>query len=516
MPTKIPAKRKRPADSLTDDDPSHDNQILRASDCPPEPVEWLWPEKLPIGKVTLLIGDPGTGKSLLAADLAARVSTGRPLPGEKQGAWSREPGSHHSTSRLYAACGGEKQLTATGPDETHIPASRLPAPCSVLMLSSEDELADTIRPRLDAAGANCNRVFFLPDIKDLRTDFHKLRDAVDCVRDCRLLIIDPINAYVGPSDSHYQTVTQQIMEPLARLAAEKRIAVVAVAHFRKSDGAAIYRAAGSLGFVSAARAVWTVCRDNSQPGRHLFLPLKCNLAPTACGLAFTIETNAFNNSPTIEWSDSPISKPAADAIATSAKKRGPEAIELHDASLWLRKKLAAGRQPADDLLHAGADLGFQDRTLRRALHAIGGQSQKGEIWEGWWWSIPAIKPTTPTRPSAPGSAGGSPTDYASTPTPPSAPGSAGGSPSARATTPSTPGRAGGGAPQTSVPNPQSKIRNPQSLHPSQQPVPFVETCPLPGNLNASPSETCPLPEIFNIPALPDTSNGFIQPCHNSS
>jgi hypothetical protein len=348
------------------------------------------------------------------------------------------------------------------------------------MLASEDELADTIRPRLDAAGADCDRVFFLPDIKDLRNDFQKLRDAVDCVRDCRLIIIDPINAYVGPSDSHFQTVTQQIMEPLARLAAEKRIAVVAVAHFRKSEGAAIYRAAGSLGFVATARAVWTVCRDDSTPGRYLFLPLKCNLAPAVSGLTFTIHSENASTAPVVHWSDLPVTTPAADVLAMNARKRGPEAIELHDASVWLRKALAGGRRPAEDVTQAGTSLGFHERTLRRALHAIGGEAQKGEPWEGWWWSLPSNEASssaaTPTRPSAPGSAGGSHTNSASTA--------------------STPGRAGGCAPLTNV----NLLATHTSLldpHPSQQPVLFDETCPLPGNINVSPPETCPLPEILS-------------------
>jgi hypothetical protein len=447
------AERTKATEPSRDHD--DDNHILRASDCPPEPVEWLWPNKFPIGKVTLLIGDPGNGKSLVAADIAARVSRGVPFPDQKAACPERVEWATAGRA-IDNIRQGDKENGRQGESNSNQALSLSPclpiSPSSVLILSAEDELADTIRPRLDAAGANCDRIFFLPDIKDLRHEFHKLRSALDCVTDCRLLIIDPINAYVGPSDSHFQTVTQRIMEPLARLAAEKRIAVVAVAHFRKSEGAAIYRAAGSLGFVSTARAVWTICRDDSQPGRHLLLPLKCNLAKAVAGLTFTIQSDDVTGAPVIHWSDLPVTTPTADVLAMNAKKRGPEAIELHDASVWLRKALASGRQMADEVTRAGQNLGFHERTLRRALHAIGGEAQKGEPWEGWWWSIPKAEGG---RGKAEGTAGASKC-------------------TAGCLSPST-----------------------LPLPPSEKPVLFDETCPLPGNINTAPPETCPLPEILS-------------------
>jgi hypothetical protein len=326
-----------------------DLRFFRAADVPKRTVEWLWPGRIAVGKVTLLVGDPGLGKSLVALDIAARVSRAAPWP-----------------------------------EELSTLDSRLPA--SAVILSAEDDLAETIRPRLEAHAADCQRIFVLPSLADLRTDFEELQAAIDRMPGCRLIVIDPINAYVGPTDSHFHTVVRKILAPLARFAAARRMAVLAVTHLRKHDGAAIYRATGSMGFVAAARAVWTVCRDRTNPGRHLMLPLKNNLAPAACGLAYTIEPHTDFAAPFLRWHPEPIDISVDEALAS--KSRGPEAEEQIAAGKWLRTILAAGPKSASDLLEEGSQRGFESRTLRRALHAIGGQTQKRGILEGWWWSLP--------------------------------------------------------------------------------------------------------------------------------
>jgi hypothetical protein len=338
---------------------------LCTGDHSPLPVNWLWPGKIPIGKVTLLVGDPGVGKSLVALDIAARVSREAPWPDTEQGARSEEHG-------------------------VKFPNSPLLAPSSVLLLSADDELTDTIRPRLDAAGADCDRVFFLPEITDLYHDCDQLEAAVKRMLTCRLIVIDSINAYVGQGDSHFQTLLRRILKPLSRLANDRGIAVLTIAHLRKSGGAAFYRAAGSMGYVASARAVWTICRDDSTPGRHLLLPIKTNLAAAASGMAFTIESRGTFAAPAIVWDPQSLDTPAADFLAASAARRGPEAVELKDAGNWLRRALANGPRPAHELTEAAANFGFEQRTLRRALHAIGGEAQKQGFLEGWCWSLPDL------------------------------------------------------------------------------------------------------------------------------
>jgi hypothetical protein len=295
-------------------------------------------------------------------------------------------------------------------------------------------------------------VYFLPEITDLNHDFAQLEATVKRMMVCRLLVIDSINAYVGQGDSHFQTLVRRILKPLSRMATDRGIAVLAIAHLRKAGGAAIYRAAGSMGYVASARAVWTVCRDDSTPGRHLLLPLKTNLAAAASGLAFTIESRGAFAAPAIAWDPQPLTTPAADIFAASAARRGPKSIELKDAGNWLRRALADGPRPAYELTEAAANLGFHERTLRRALHDIGGDAQKRGLIEGWWWSIPEAK----------GEGGREKAEYHNS----------------EAVPPSS------APPPSTFPTP-----------PFSKPVPFGETGPLPGIIDTPPITAVPFGEI---------------------
>jgi hypothetical protein len=220
----------------------------------------------------------------------------------------------------------------------------------------------------------------------LRNDFGQLQAAISQTNDCRVIVIDPINAYVGPTDSHFHTIVRKILAPLARFATQKRMAILAVTHLRKHEGAAIYRATGSMGFVAAARAVWTICRDRENPGRHLMIPVKNNLAPTACGLTYSIEPHPKISVPVIHWHPAPIEISADEALAI--KPRGPEAEDRIAAGQWLKQVLTArGPQAACDLIEEVGQLGFHSRTLQRAFHTIGGQTEKRGLLEGWWWSL---------------------------------------------------------------------------------------------------------------------------------
>jgi hypothetical protein len=355
-------------------------QFLRAADVPHRPVEWLWPGRIAIGKVTLLVGDPGLGKSLVALDIAARVSRAAPWPDEKLGAGSEEQGA-----------GSQEPM----PSDSTLHAPRSPLfPASAVLLSAEDDLADTIRPRLEAHSADCERVFVLASLADLRIDFEQLQAAINRMPDCRLIVLDPINAYVGPNDSHFHTIVRKILAPLAKFAAAKRMAVLAVTHLRKHDGAAIYRATGSMGFVAAARAVWIVCRERETPGRHLLLPIKNNLSHTAGGLAYTIEPHPHLAAPVIRWQSQPLDTSADEVLAS--KSRGPEAEDRIAAEKWLRQVLTArGPQAASDLIEEGSQHGFHSRTLQRAMRVIGAKTEKRSILEGWWWSLPPNAANTP-------------------------------------------------------------------------------------------------------------------------
>jgi RecA-family ATPase len=226
--------------------------LTRFSDIPPEEIQWLWQGRIARGKLTLIAGDPGFGKSLLTIDLAARVSTG-----------------------------------ADWPDFP------IPAPLGdTVMLSVEDGRADTIRPRLDAAGADCTRVLHLegatigddgksrPRTLSFKRDMEALEDALKSLPECRLVIVDPISAYLDDTDSHKNADVRGLLAPLAELAERLKIAVVLIQHLNKGGtGAnALYRPMGSLAFVAAARAAYIVTKDKNNADRRMMLPAKNNLA----------------------------------------------------------------------------------------------------------------------------------------------------------------------------------------------------------------------------------------------
>jgi valyl-tRNA synthetase len=426
-------------DPPTEDLETFDEPLLCAADFPAQQIKWLWPGRIPIGKVTLLVGDPGQGKSLLSLDIAARITNGAPFHDAQQ----------------------------------NLPPSALPLPPSsgsVLILSAEDEITDTIRPRLDAAGADPSKIFFLSAINDLRHDLARLRSTLNRIPDCRLVIIDPVTAFVGPGDSHFHTVVRRVFQPLAKLAAEKNLAVLAVSHFRKSEGAAIQRSAGSMGFVSAARSVWTVCDDPAQPGLHLLLPLKNNFVADSTGLAYKIESTNLprqwgedkeTSTPIIQWQPDTVTTTAVEALAPPPKSRGPEPAELILATEWLRDQLADGPQDSMVLLLSGTADGFCDRTLRRALVSLGGRTRKLSFYRGWEWYLPEHMNSDSPAPSPP------------------------------------------------TPDPSASSSDPRPLtpHPSQILSPSTETCPLRENSQVSESETGPLREKSWLDQLDGWSDG---------
>ncbi len=359
-------------DTESDGSDHYDLDLRSVAAYPRRPVEWLWPGKIPIGKVTLLVGDPGLGKSLMALDVAARVTTGASWPDEagssEQRAGSAEPKASASAS--------DSQLQA--PRSLQSPPasdSPLPVPGSVILLTTDDDVGDTIRPRLEAHGANVGRVFFLPALADLRHDFGQLEVALNRLPDCRLIVVDPVNAYVGPSDSHFHTIVRKVLAPLAELAAKKRVAILAVTHLRKRDGTAIQGATGSMGFVAAARSVWTVCRDQNEPNRTLFLPVKNNLGPLGAGLAYTIEPHATLDAPVLRWEANPVTTTVEQAFKPPAKSRGPDPEERRLAGEWLQQALVDGPRDSWLVIREGKQQRFP--SANTAAHCTTSAARQG-------------------------------------------------------------------------------------------------------------------------------------------
>lgn len=339
--------------------------LAQLRDVQSERIRWLWPGRIALGKITLVVGDPGLGKSFVTLDLAARVSAGLPWP-----------------------------------DLPLLPNT----PGGVVLLSAEDDLADTIRPRLDAAGADVSRVVALKAVRragrdgvtesypDLANDLEALEAAIEAVPDCRLVVVDPITAYLGATDSHNNSEVRAVLAKLFDLASLHKVAVLAVTHLNKASTLpAIYRAMGSLAFVAAARACWAVLRDEDDDTgrRRLFLAVKNNIGPDHEGLAYSLES--AGDTARVVWESEPVSMRADDVMGGPGTP-GPEATTRHEVEDWLRSALADGPRTAKDMTDEGVNgQGFNAKTIQRARVSIGVEAYRPENPGPWWWRLPTEK-----------------------------------------------------------------------------------------------------------------------------
>jgi hypothetical protein len=343
--------------------------LKRLSDVAEESIDWLWPGRIACGKFTLLSGDPGLGKSFVTLDMAARVTSGRPWPDEPLDSPWRPPGT-------------------------------------ALLLSAEDDPADTLRPRLAAMEADLDRIVLLDGVQveneegltehrsfSLVTMLDHLEASISQLSDCRLVVIDPISAYLQGVDSHRNTEVRSMLAPLAALARRHHTAVVAVNHLNKSQGGpAIYRSMGSLAFAAAARTVWAIVKDPEDGDRRYFLPVKNNLGSDNLALAYTLERCDERSAGRVVWESDPVQLHADDLLARQRpQEAAPRQTQRELAGDWLWVELSAGERAVLELLAAGKSAGFSERTLQRAFQQIGGVSRKSS--EGHWvWTLPNTEP----------------------------------------------------------------------------------------------------------------------------
>lgn len=322
----------------------------------PERVQWLWPGRIPLGKLTLWCGDPNLGKSMTTMDIVARVTTGARWPDDRAGT-CREP-------------------------------------ASAIILSAEDDAADTIRPRLDAAGADVSRVACLTGVNcgdgeqffDLSTDLAALEGAIQRLADVRLIIIDPISAYMGTKlDSHRNTDVRAILAPLGTMAARHRIAVLAVTHLSKgAGGKAIYRATGSLAFIAAARGSWLIAEDPVDPEHRLLLSMKLNVGKPAPSWGYKIRSDDEGR-PIVAWDGSANSMTAGAIMAAELDRPDKE---LDKAIGFLQELLANGPVPKSTVDAEARGAGYSAATIKRAKATLGVHAKKDGMEGGWLWYLP--------------------------------------------------------------------------------------------------------------------------------
>ena len=328
------------------------------ADVEPCAIDWLWPGRFPLGRISLLVGRPGEGKSFLTTDMASRVSTGTPWP-----------------------------------DGTDCPRG------SVILISAEDDPGDTIRPRLDAHYADVRRIHLLSGVRRAGKQHERMISLADVTTvqqslemhpDCKLIVVDPVGSFLGGGvDAHRDNEVRSVLAPIAQLAKEHSVAVVVVAHRRKSAGSnADETCLGSRAFTGIARAVWHLSRDTEDKARRLLLPGKNNLGREGSGLAFSI----IGEPARISWEGDPVEMTADDQLASEnqgrEQKRGPSGEATRDAEVWLQSVLANGPRPAKELIDEWVNgEGGSARTLERAKATAGVEAFRKTVPGCWHWRL---------------------------------------------------------------------------------------------------------------------------------
>jgi hypothetical protein len=326
--------------------------LVKLADVVAQPVSWLWPGRIARGKTTLIVGDPGQGKSFLTLDVASRVSLGTHWPDGVQA-----PNGH------------------------------------VVVLAAEDGIADTIRPRVDAMGGDTSRLWILQAVRrngkdmpvSLATDLEALRSAV-AETSAVLVIIDPLTAYLGKADTFKDTEVRAVLMPVAKLAEEYDAAIIAVMHLNKGQQhKAIYRTPGSIGFVGLARASFFVVADPKDEKRRFLVPQKFNLGPPPASLAFRIVGTGVEAH--IEWEPHSVQVNIESLLASGPVVHNPRDV----AAAFLIAFLKAGPAVSTEVIASAKAQGISASTLQRAKSKLGVVSKAIPGPHGpvaWTWSLP--------------------------------------------------------------------------------------------------------------------------------
>jgi hypothetical protein len=324
----------------------------------PEAVDYLWPSRIARGKLHAVAGEPGVGKTYLMLDLTARISRGGRLP--------------------------DGAIAPLG---------------NVLILTAEDGLSDTVRPRLDALGGDPSRVAVLEAVREA----NGTRSALSLVRDVSILAavvrevkpllvwIDPVNAYLGQTDTHRDSEVRAALAPLTDLAQQEGFALVMVGHLSKdAQKSALHRPGGSIAFVAASRIVLAVATDPHDPERRLLAPIKSNICRPAAVLAYRVTEAGLT------WDIGAVDISPEDIFRSSSPVNREDETDAAKVLSTLLADTGAWPIPAAAAIEAGREHGIPERTLRWTAKRAGvsfvkegrGAAQK------WVWHLPEPEAAT--------------------------------------------------------------------------------------------------------------------------
>lgn len=325
----------------------------------PEKINWLWHEYIPLGKLIILAGTAGTGKTTLSLKIAATVSAGK-----------------------------------NWPDDTQSPIG------SVLIWSGEDDCRDTLLPRLIAMGAIKDKIYFISGVcEDGKTrsfnpssDIHTLLRKIEEIGDVKLIIIDPI-ANVVSRDSHKNTDVRLALQPLVDLGKNYGIAIIGITHFTKGTAGSnpLERVTGSLAFGAMARMVLVTSKQHGADGEvtYVMARAKSNISEDGGGYFYNIsqvEIPGYDGlfASKITWGD----KTTGPAIALLNHELHSDTGKsaLDEAKDFLKGLLANGPMHAEEVFDNAMGAGISKSTLNRAKRPLGINPYRRN--GKWWWELP--------------------------------------------------------------------------------------------------------------------------------
>ncbi len=321
-------------------------KLIHTEDVVSKEVEWLWYPYIPYGKITIVEGDPGEGKTTLVLKLAAAMSRGLPLP-----------------------CDDDRERE----------------PIHIIYQTAEDGIDDTIKPRLEKAGADCSMIRVIDETeKELSMTDDRLEQAI-VETGARLVILDPIQAYIGAKiDMHRANEIRPVLKHLGMIAEKYNCAIVLIGHMNKAAGSkSTYRGLGSIDIQATARSVLLVARLRDKSNIRIMAHDKSSLAPTGDSIGF--EMTEDSGMICIGPYDITI-----DELLSGNEGRGKKKLDI--AENFIKEYFGSSKEIiSNDILQEAARRGIKRNTLLSAKKKLGITSGKGKAEDGtsyWTWLLP--------------------------------------------------------------------------------------------------------------------------------